>query len=424
MPRLVLITLCCLSALACRISLAQPNEPGRWTQWRGPDRAAKSTETGLNFDWNQRPPKLLWMASGMGRGYASVSIADGVVYTTGNLDQAQAVIATSTEDGKVLWSRAITSQPPQHGYAGSRSTPTIDGPRLFVVSSDGKLVCLSRADGAVLWEKEFEQYGGRMMSGWGFSESPLVDGDAVIATPGGPGAVIAAWNTADGSELWRAKAPGDPSAAYASMVKSQAAGVPQYVQLVGSGLVSVRTADGEFLWRYDRIANRTANIPTPLVSNDYVFTSTGYGAGSALLQLQGADEGVQAEEVYFLDGNQFQNHHGGLILHDGHVYGGHKHNQGFPICVNLLSGDVVWGGDRRGPGNGSAAVLLVGDVLVFRYQSGDVAAIRATPEKYDLLGKFMPAHQEDNSWAHPVVLDGRLYLREQDKLMCYDLRDR
>lgn len=395
-------------------------EPGQWLQWRGPDRAGKCVEEGLRFRWDQQPPKLAWSASGMGSGYASLTIADGVGYTTGNVGGKQAVIAVDLAKGEVLWSRPVTDSVPKHGYKGSRCTPTIDGPRLFVVSSDGRLTCLSRRNGAIAWSHDFASSGGRMMSGWGFSESPLVDGDRVIATPGAPGAALAAWDAKSGRLLWKAAAPGNPAAAYASMVVSNAGGVRQYVQLMGSGLISVSAKDGRFLWRYDRIANGTANIPTPLVQGDFVFTSTGYGTGSALLKVKRGGRGVQ--EVYFLKARTFENHHGGLIAHEGHVYAGHKHNEGYPICVRVSDGEVVWGGDQRGVGRGSAAVLQVGDVLIFRYQSGHVAAIRATPTKYELLGSFMPDYQEGNSWAHPVVVDGKLYLREQDKLMCYDLR--
>jgi outer membrane protein assembly factor BamB len=236
-----------------------------------------------------------------------------------------------------------------------------------------------------------------------------------------------ALNKQTGEEVWRAKMPkigdkGKDGAGYSSIVISNGAGVKQYVQLVGRGVISVRASDGKFLWGYNPVANGVANIPTPLIKDDYVFCSTGYGTGSALLQLSKEGDGVKAEEKYFLDAKTLQNHHGGMVLLDGHVYCGHAHNEGFPICVELESGKVVWGG-KRGAGKGSAGVTYADGNFIFRYQSGDVALVGATTEGYQLKGTFKPAHIQGPSWAHPVVAGGKLYLREQDKLMCYDVKD-
>jgi hypothetical protein len=215
---------------------------------------------------------------------------------------------------------------------------------------------------------------------------------------------------------------GKDGAGYASIMVSNGGGVKQYVQLVGRGLIGVRASDGKHLWTYPEIANRTANIPTPLISGDYVFTSSGYGTGAALLKLTKSGNGVKCEEQYFLTGDEAQNHHGQMVLKDGYVYFGHKHNNGFPICVELKSGKIVWGGKERGPGTGSAAVSYADGHLVFRYQSGEVGLIEATPSGYHLKGSFKPEFVSPPCWAQPVIIHGRLYLRDQDKLMCYDVR--
>lgn len=418
-----------------------------WPQWRGPNRDGKSAESGLLPNWQDKAPALQWTVEGMGRGYASLAIVDGRAYTTGNFEDGQGVVAVDTSTGDVIWRRTITDAVPQHSYEGSRCTPTVDGENLYVVTSDGQIACLKKEDGTIVWKRSLrDDWQGRMMSNWGFSESPLVDGDRVVCTPGGPGATIVALNKLTGEEIWRSAPPapaaapaeeappeqgrrgrrrrggGGASAAYSSIVISHAAGVKQYVQLIGSGIIGVRADDGQFLWQYGRIANTTANIPTPIVTGDYVFTSTGYGAGAALLRLIADGEGLQAEEVYFLDGGTFQNHHGQMILVDGHVYAGHQHGNGFPICVELETGEIVWGGNIRGAGRGSAAITFADGQLIFRYQDGTLALIAATPEGYQLNGTLTPAYQEDKSWSHPVVVDGKLYLREQDKLMCYDVR--
>lgn len=413
--------LLCIGVLGCVHAVAAAD----WPQWRGPERDGKSDETGLIRDWSAQSPALEWMIEGMGRGYASVSVVGGRLFTTGNFDGGQGVVAVDVESGSVAWRKAVTPETPEHRYEGSRCTPTVDGDHLYVVTSDGEIACLQAADGEIVWQRNFDEWQGRMMSGWGFSESPLVDGEVVVCTPGGRDAMLVALNKLTGEEVWRSAAPdfpgrgGKQGAGYSSIVVTEAAGVRQYVQLIGGGLIGVRADDGQFLWGYGRIANGTANIPTPLISGDYVFTSTGYQTGAALLRLQPSGEGVAAEEVYFLGPDTFQNHHGQMILKDGYVYAGHQHGSGLPICVELESGDVAWGGDIRGAGNGSAAVTYADGNLIFRYQNGTIALIEATPEEYRLKGTLRPEYQEDRSWAHPVVVDGKLYLREQDKLMCY-----
>lgn len=418
----------CLVASACLSAWLGHSVLGNdWPQWRGPNRTGLSQEKGLNTDWEAKPPELVWVAEGMGGGFASVAVSHGKIYTTGNLSDGQAVVALAEADGKVLWTTPVTDSVPRHSYAGSRSTPTVDGDRLYVVSSDGAIVCVTTADGQVAWKRSFKQdWNGRMMSGWGYAESPLVDGERVLCTPGGSDAMIVALNKIDGTEIWRSAVPkigsrGGDGAGYASLIVSEGAGVKQYVTLAGRGIVSVRASDGAFLWGYNSVANGTANIPTPIASGNYIFCSSGYGTGSALLELSRDGDGVKATEVYFLDGNKLQNHHGGMVLVDDHIYCGHGHNNGFPACIDLKTGEAAWGG-KRGPGSGSAAVAYYDGHLIFRYQSGDVALIEATPEAYKLKGSFKPVYVKTPSWAHPVVANGRLYLREQDKLMCYSLK--
>ncbi|MFO1091695.1 MAG: PQQ-binding-like beta-propeller repeat protein [Planctomycetaceae bacterium] len=396
-----------------------------WPQWRGLHRDGVSHEHGRLADWTRHPPKLEWNVAGMGRGYASVSIADGRLYTTGNFDNGQGVVCVDARSGVQLWRRTVTSDSPQHSYPGSRCTPTIDGDRLYAITSDGRIACLKTDDGEVVWSQDFQQWGGKMMSGWGYSESPLVDGDRVICTPGGPGAMLVALDKRTGNVVWKSDVPdfnpGKSGAGYSSIVISQGGGVKQYVTLIGAGAVGVRADDGKFLWGYARIANKTANISTPLVGGDHVFVSTGYQTGAALLKLVPKDGGVEAKEEYFLDSKTFQNQHGQMVLIDGHVYAGNQHRNGFPICVELASGKVAWGGTERGPGTGSAAINAAGGHVIFRYQDGVVALIEATPSGYHLHGTLTPEFQEAESWAQPVVVDGKLYLREQDQLMCYRL---
>lgn len=422
------IAVCATVTFAAWAIVATPLPAEDWPGFRNAGRTGASAERGLQQSWENTKPRLLWMAEGMGGGFASVAVADGRVFTSGNFSDGQGVVAVSAQDGRQLWRTTVTEAVPGHSYEGSRSTPTVDGEHLYVVTSDGQIACLRTDDGRIEWKRDFKKdWNGQMMSGWGYSESPLVDGKLVLCTPGGPNAMVVALDKRTGREVWRCAVPQADrgrgrGAGYASIVISNAGGLKQYVTVIGQGLIGIRAADGRFMWGYDRIANGTANIPTPLVEGDYIFASTGYGAGAALLKVSARNRIARAEEVYFKPGKEVQNHHGGMVLHDGHVYLGHQHNNGFPMCVELRTGNIKWGGDIRGAGRGSAAVIYADGNLIFRYQDGTLAMIEATPAEYRLKGTWKPEYVREPSWAHPAVADGKLYLREQDKLMCYDMR--
>jgi outer membrane protein assembly factor BamB len=393
-----------------------------WPQWRGPHRDGKSSETGIIDEFTSAGPPLLWEAKELGSGYSSVSVADGRIFTLGRRGDAEQLIAVDEQDGREIWAADV-------GDGGhSNGTPTVDGQRVYVIGLNGNLICADTSSGDVIWRRDFKSdFGGKMMSGWGYSESPLVDGNRLVCTPGAQDAMIVALDKHTGKEIWRAPVPdfgsrGQDGAGYSSIVISEGAGVKQYIQMTGRGVIGLRSRDGKFLWGYNDVANDTANIPTPIISGEHVFCSTGYGAGAALLKMTKVGNEIEVEEVYFLDAKTFQNHHGGMILVGNHVYAGAQHNQGFPVCIALKTGHIAWGGEQRGPGTGSAAITFADGKLVFRYQDGVVALIDATNEEYRLRGSFKPAYQKDNSWAHPVIAKGRLYLREQDRLLCYDIR--
>jgi len=412
-----------LALLVCRGStIARTGVAEDWPQWRGPSRDAVSREVGLRQEWKSAPPQLAWRAEGLGEGYSSVVVIQGRIYTMGRRDQQVVCFCFEERTGALRWSRVIdqTSRMPC-------STPTVDGERLYVLDPDGDLYCLAIDSGDVLWHRSYLQdFGGVMMSGRGYGESPLVDGDLLICTPGGPEITLAALDKRTGELIWHSTVPelgqaGRAGAGFSSPVISTAAGVRQYVQLVGRGLIGVRASDGDFLWGYNTLANQTANIPTPIVHGDLVFAANGYNAGSVLLKLNQQDGGVSAEPVYVLHGSRFQNHHGGVALVDGHIYGGHGSNNGLPTCLQLETGELQW--KRRGPGVGSAAVVYADGRLYFRYQNGVIALISATTTGYDLQGTFQLPGTGGDSWSHPVVANGHLLLREKDRLFAYDVRE-
>lgn len=420
-----LVVSCLLGLMPAPAALADD-----WPQWRGRERNGISPERGLLGQWPEGGPPLVWRAEGLGAGFSSVSVADGRIFTMGDRDGRQWVVALAERDGSELW-RVELGPPWVDGYGGPRGTPTVDGDRLYAIGTDGDLVAIDIASGALLWRRSLTgDFGGFMSAGqgvdWRYAESPLVDGDRLLVTPGAADAMIVALDKLTGAEIWRAAVPdlgelGADGAAYSSIVVSEGAGVRQYVQLVGRGAIGVEAETGRFLWGYNRVANDVANIATPLVDGDHVFVTTGYGTGAALLELRADGDGVAAHEVWFHGGDVLQNHHGGVVLVDGVLYTGTGHNRGYPIAVRAADGEVLWGPERNA-GRNSAAITYADGRLYMRYQSGIMILVGATPEGYVEHGSFPIPDAAEFSWSHPVVANGRLYLREQDHLLAYDIR--
>jgi outer membrane protein assembly factor BamB len=418
-------------SFVCLLLVGASAAAGDWPQWRGPLRDARSAETGLLKVWPEGGPALRWRARGFGAGYSSLAVVGGRILTMGDIGKDQYLIAASDKDGRILWKQRVGPAWMEEMYGGSRGTPTVDGNRVYALGIDGDLLCADVKTGEAVWRRSLAaDFAGKMMFAgnrydWRFSESPLVDGERLIVSPGAKTAALVALNKATGREIWRASIPelgerGLDGAGYASAVVSEAAGVRQYVQLLGRGLVGIEAETGRFLWGYNRIANHVANIPTPIVFGDHVFASSGYGAGAVLLKLEKSEKGVTAREVYFLDGATMQNHHGGLVLHDGHVYSGNGLNRGFPLCVDVASGEVKWG-PIRNEGRNTASLIYADERLYMRYQNGLMLLVEATPDDYREKGSFTIPDVEKESWSHPVIVNRRLYLREQDHLLVYDI---
>lgn len=404
----------------------EPGGRGDWPQFHGPRRDALCSETGLRTQWPAGGPKLLWKSEGAGRGYSSVSIAQGKLYTMGDRQvdgaESQFVLALDLATQKEIWAARVG---PPHDD-GPRCTPTVDGELLYALGTDGDLVCLETATGKERWRKNLARdFGGQMMSMWKFSESPLVDGERLICTPGGKDAALVALNKRTGETIWKCSLPplgakGKDGAGYCSAVVAEIDGVRQCVQILGRGAVGVAADTGKFLWGYNRIANEVANIPTPIVRGNYVFVTTGYEAGASLLKISRKGDGFTAEEVYHIDPRKFQNHHGGVVLVGDYLYGGSGMNRGEPVCIHLPTGEIAW--KAKQPFPGSAAVLYADGNLIFRYDRGNVALVEATPQEFRLKASFKAITADGPAWAHPVIHDKRLYLRHGNVLACYDLR--
>ncbi len=421
----VIVLLLCLAGL-CYNSTAKGAD---WPQWRGPNRDGICSETGLLKSWPEDGPELLWEITGLGPGYSSMTIVDGKLYTMGDItldsEKKQCVLAYDLATRKRLWAAKVG---PVHKDGGPRCTPTVDIGLVYAIGTSGDLVCVDAQTGNVRWSRNFsEDLGGGENPNWRFSESPLIDGNKLLCTPGGMDAVMAALNKKTGDLIWKCSMPdigrrGKDEAGYSSIVVSEAGGIRQYVQLTNKGIIGVAAKDGKFLWGYNKIANNVANITTPIVYGNFIFCSTAYGTGSALLELSAAGDGIDAKEVYFLDAKKLQNHHGGLVRIGDYIYGGQGFNKSKPICVEARTGKVMWQQDQ--PGKGSAAVLYADGHLYFRYEDDVLALIEANPHSYNLKSTFKLPKRPGMSgpgWSHQVIVDGKLYVRHADVLFVYDI---
>ncbi|HET6250490.1 MAG TPA: PQQ-binding-like beta-propeller repeat protein [Tepidisphaeraceae bacterium] len=384
---------------------------GDWPQWRGPHRDAVSSETGLLQDWPTEGPKLAWKATGMGVGYSTVSIADGKIFTMGDHGDVADVMALDM-DGKTLWTTKIGKSGGSTA-PGTRSTPTVDGDRVYAMGQFGDLVCLEAGTGKEVWHKDLRKELSGEMGGWGYAESPLVDGDKLICTPGGKQGTVAAFDKKTGDVIWRSKDMTD-GAQYSSLMMADINGTHQYVVFTGKSVAGI-AADGKVLWKAQR-KGKTAMVPTPVVDGNMVFVTSGYGVGCNMFKITGSGADSKAEEVYA--NKDMQIHHGGVICLEDHVYG--ATDGGDLVCMNIKDGSVAW--KNKCVGKGSIA-YADGRFYVRAEGSGDVALVEATDSGYKEHGRMkQPERGREKAWAHPVVAGGKLYLRDMNNLFCYDVK--
>jgi len=404
---------------------AKPSDD--WPTFRGAARTATSPDTGLLASWPEDGPPLVWKTAGAGRGYSSLAIADGKLFTLGDnsstaADQDEYLSCFDLADGRPLW-QTKTGPAWNEGkpdWQGSRSTPTVDGNRVYVVTPHGILFCAQVSDGKELWRKDLvKEFQGQKADGWGYSESPLIDGDTLVCTPGGPAHTVVALDKKTGETRWSTPRPEDRGAGHASIVISNIDGTKVYVQSTGSGPIGVRASDGKLLWKFD-IDQTTAVIPTPIVRGDLVFFVAGYGRGGALLkQVSSADGEVTIETIYPLK-QDLGNKHGGVVLVGDYLYGDSE-DRGIPYCAELMTGDIKW--KSRGAGRNSASVAAADGHIYIHYADGTMSLVKATPDEFQEVSHFqVPGSGEAPSWAHPVIAGGKLFLREGDTVLCYELK--
>jgi outer membrane protein assembly factor BamB len=416
-------------SLALLAALAGTASAADWPTFRGADRTAVAPDTDLLETWPADGPPLVWEAKGAGRGYASLAIAGDRIFTLGDAlstasDNDEYLSCFDRASGRQLW-KTKTGGPwtdGQESWQSSRGTPTVDGDMVYVITPFGQLVACAVKDGREVFRIDLkQQFGGKKGDSWGYSESVLVDGERLVCTPGGEQAAMVALNKKTGRPLWSCAVPGIRGAGHSSIVISEVKGRKIYVQTTASGPIGVDAKSGKLLWGYP-IDQTTAVIPTPIVKGDLVFFSAGYKRGGALLRQVPAGGGtVKIDEGYGLN-TDLANKHGGIVLVGDHLYGD-SDDKGIPFCAELMTGKIVW--KERGSGRNSATVMAADGHVYVRYSDGTLSLLKADPAEYREVASFkVPGSGDRPSWAHMVILDGKLYLREGDAILCYDVRQK
>jgi len=383
-----------------------------WPRFHGPNGDNLSTETGLLKQWPEGGPELVWSTEGIGHGFSSVAIANGMIYTDGNVDEKTTITAMDM-DGKIVWQEenggAYTGSHP-----GTRGTPTLDGGRLYHESPLGEVVCLDAKTGERIWGRNILDDFGAENIKWALAESVVIDGDRAICCPGGPQASVVALDKATGKTVWAAKGTGD-KAGYATATVAECQGLRMVLAMNAKALVGVGADDGDFLFRHPHETSYDVNATSPIYHEGRIFITSGYGSGSEMLNL--TVNGRKASVAPVWTAKELDNHHGGVLLLDGYLYGSAM--RGKWVCLDWNTGETVY--EARGVGKGS--LTYADGMLYVLSEKHKVGLVPATPEGHNVVSKFeLPEGGEGNSWAHPVVCGGRLYIRHGDFLYAYDVR--
>lgn len=382
---------------------------GNWPQWRGPNRDGISQETGLLKQWPAEGPPLVWKATGAGAGYSSLSIANGRIFTMGVRGDREYVIAFDVATGKQIWATAHGSAYRDSRGDGPRGTPTVDGETLYALGGNGDLSSLDAKTGRINWTMNILQKFGGSNPQWGISESPLILGEKLLVNAGGPGASVIALNKKDGALIWKSES--DP-AGYSSAMPVKVNNTTQVVFFTHRRALGLDPANGKLLWEYPRASNDVANVATPVVRGNRIFVSSDYGTGAGLVEVKA--DGT-AQEVYFT--KEMRNHHSSSILIGDYLYG---FSSGILTAMRFDTGEVAW--RDRSVGKGSL-VYADGNLYAFS-ENGVVGLVEASPTAYREKGRFRIKQESLPTWTHPVIAGGRLYLRDQDTIYAFDVREK
>ena len=387
-----------------------PPASAEWNQWLGPNRDGKSPETGLLAAWPESGPKQVWQIESLGAGFSSLAVAGGKLFTQGVKNGKQFLIALDAETGETVWETEHGRPYSNRRGGGPRGTPTIDDGRVYALGGDGNLICADASTGAKIWEKHLlKTYRARNIN-WGISESPLIDGNRIIVNAGGRGASIVALDKTTGKELWKTQSD---EAGYSSGVAVEIDGVRQYLFFTGEAAVGVLATNGELLWRYRPVSNSTANVATPIVRDNLVFFSSSYGTGCALLRLDSTGGSTTASEVYF--NRDMRNHYSSSVLIDDHLYG---FSGRILTAMEFETGELAW----RDRSVGKGQMIYADGRFYILSDNGVVGLVEPNPSEYREVSRFEIGSRDYPTWTLPVISDGTLYLRDQERLYAYNIK--
>jgi len=385
--------------------LVVPLTAGDWPAWRGPNRDGISQEKNWLVQWPDTGPKQLWKAD-VGVGLSSMSVSQGHLYTIGNTDETDSVYCLDANTGKELWKHSyVCSAKDPNGYSGPRCTPTVDGDRVYSLSRRGHFFCFDAATGKVIWSKEFPKDYSAKTPTWGYAGSPLIEKEMVITEVGGPGASVVAFNKKDGTEIWKA---GDDAVAYSSIVAFDHDGQRCLAAFNAVGIVGRSAKDGKELWRHPWKTSYDVNAATPIIIGDKVFISSDYDRGCALIQFSGAQPKVLWEN------KKMRNHNATCILYQDHLYG---FDNSALKCLDLTTGEPKWEEGKYGKG---CTFLADGKFIIYS-QTGRVATAELSPSGCKEISGFQVLGGKD-TWAIPVLANGKLYCRSAKDLVCLDVK--
>jgi outer membrane protein assembly factor BamB len=411
MPTSPFIPIVLLGTL-CTGTLVVAADAPHWPRFHGPKGDNISTDTGLLQKWPDEGPALVWTASGIGHGFAGVTIADGLIYTCGNVDD-KTIITALNLDGKIQW-QVENGKAWTGSKEGTRGTPTIDGDRLYHENPVGDVVCLNAKTGSRIWGLNIlEEFQGKNIT-WALAESLLIDGDHVICCPGGPDTAVVALDKMTGETVWKSRSA-DDAAGYASPSLAEYGGLRMVLTMTAKALIGVNADTGDLLFRYPHKTAYDVNALMPIFHNGQIFISSGYGSGSELLKVQVDGDQAAVEKVW--SSKDLDNHHGGVLLLDGYLYG--SSFRGKWVCLDWKTGETMY--SESGVGKGS--LTYAEGMLYTLSEKSRMGLVKATPEGHEVISEFrLPQGGEGPSWPHPVVCGGRLYIRHSDYLYVYDVR--
>jgi len=396
-----------------------------WPEWHGTDKTNKSKETGLLKQWPEDGPKLLWTASGLGEGYSGVTTSGGIVYSAGVVDKVNHVFAFD-RTGKLLWSAPaggmwVPTRSFARAYEGSRATPTIAGGMAYYLSDIGFLVALDAKTGEQKWSMNLREKYAAEVPEFAYSESPLVLGDRLFVAPYGKKATVICLDRKTGKVIWEAK-PGAAKAptgeaGYSSFIVADFGGYKQLIGFTSDHVFGIDSQTGNFLWAEALKNNRGLNCADAVFHNGHVFAPSGYGRGSILVKLGQSGKNITSSKVY--DIKLLDNHHGGVIFHEGHLYGSGHEARGW-FCLDFMTGRQKWNEPR-----GKGAVTFADGMLYIYEEDGKMRLVKASPDAFTEVSSFqVPEGGRGAYWAHPVVSHGVLYVRHADKLYAYDVKNK